>query len=48
MTARLYTPSERTLIGVVRDEDGIARQILRSAGLNVAALRQKLREAATR
>ena len=31
------------LIGVVREEDGIAGKILRSAGLNVAAMRERMR-----
>jgi|ERR1051326_1456340 ATP-dependent Clp protease ATP-binding subunit ClpC len=31
------------LTGVVREEDGVAGQILRSAGLNVVAMRQHLR-----
>ena len=33
---------EQLLLGVVREEDGAAAQILRSAGLNVIALRQQL------
>ena len=41
--------TDHLLIGVVREEDGMAGQILRSAGLNVAAMRQQMRldEAAT-
>ena len=34
--------TDHLLIGVVREEDGMAGQILRSAGLNVAAVRQQL------
>jgi len=33
---------EHLLLGVVREEDGAAGQILRSAGLNVIAMRQQL------
>ena len=41
--------TDHLLIGVVREEDGMAGQILRSAGLNVVAMRQQRRldEAAT-
>ena len=34
------------LLGVVREEDGVASQILRSAGLNVSAMRQQSRQTA--
>ena len=37
---------DHLLLGVVREEDGVAGQILRSAGLNLAAMRQRLDEAA--
>src|SRR5438552_11423422 len=41
--------TDHLLIGVVREEDGMAGQILRSAGLTVAAMRRQVRldEAAT-
>ena len=35
---------DHLLLGMVREEDGMAGQILRSAGLEVAAMRQHLRE----
>src|SRR5437870_7337605 len=34
---------DHVLIGVVREEDGVAGQILRSAGLDVVAIRQRMR-----
>src|SRR6266704_3493288 len=34
---------DHLLIGVVREEDGVAGQILRSARLNVAAMRERMR-----
>ena len=34
---------DHVLIGVVREEDGVAGQILRFAGLNVVAMRQRMR-----